>query len=67
MTTLVRHDLAGSAIPEGMVRITLGSRHRFIRPVHLGGWQSLGWQLHPACQRQKPQQTCWRWRALRWS
>ena len=48
MTTLVRHDLAGPTIPEGMVRITLGSSHRFIWPVHLGGWQSLGWQLQPA-------------------
>jgi hypothetical protein len=48
MTSLLRHDLADPAIPEGMVRITLGSRHRFIWPVHLGGWQSLGWQLQPA-------------------
>jgi hypothetical protein len=45
MTTLVRHDLIDPAIPEGMVRISAGAEHRFIWPVHLGGWQSLGWQL----------------------
>jgi len=27
------------------VRISAGAEHRFIWPVHLGGWQSLGWQL----------------------
>ena len=48
MTTLVRHDLTDPAIPEGMVRISAGSEHRFIWPVHLGGWQSLGWQLQEA-------------------
>jgi hypothetical protein len=48
MTTLVRHDLGDPAIPEGMVRISAGAEHRFIWPVHLGGWQSLGWQLQPA-------------------
>ena len=55
MTTLVRHDLAGPTIPEGMVRITLGSSHRFIWPVHLGGWQSLGWQLQPAAGLPAPE------------
>ena len=48
MTTLVRHDLSDPAIPEGMVRISAGAEHRFIWPVHLGGWQSLGWQLQDA-------------------
>ncbi|MCP9788064.1 hypothetical protein KBY99_03595 [Cyanobium sp. Maggiore-St4-Cus] len=48
MTTLVRHDLSDPAIPEGMVRISAGAEHRFIWPVHLGGWQSLGWQLQEA-------------------
>ena len=48
MTTLVRHDLSDPAIPEGMVRISAGVEHRFIWPVHLGGWQSLGWQLQEA-------------------
>ena len=47
MTTLVRHDLSDPAIPEGMVRISAGAEHRFIWPVHLGGWQILGWQLQP--------------------
>ncbi|MCP9906952.1 hypothetical protein KBY72_07130 [Cyanobium sp. BA5m-21] len=48
MTTLVRHDLSDPAIPEGMVRISAGAEHRYIWPVHLGGWQSLGWQLQEA-------------------
>jgi len=30
------------------VRISAGAEHRFIWPVHLGGWQSLGWQLQEA-------------------
>ena len=46
--TPVRHDLGDPAIPEGMVRISAGAEHRFIWPVHLGGWQSLGWQLQEA-------------------
>lgn len=54
MSTPVRHDLTDPAIPEGMVRIALGSRYRFIWPVHLGGWQSLGWQLQPASEPQQP-------------
>jgi hypothetical protein len=45
MVTPVHHDLSDPAIPEGMVRISAGAEHRFIWPVHLGGWQSLGWQL----------------------
>ena len=48
MVTPVRHDLSDPAIPEGMVRISAGAEHRFILPVHLGGWQSLGWQLQEA-------------------
>ncbi|MCP9784409.1 hypothetical protein KBY83_14000 [Cyanobium sp. WKJ7-Wakatipu] len=48
MVTPVRHDLSDPAIPEGMVRISAGSEHRYIWPVHLGGWQSLGWQLQEA-------------------
>ena len=46
--TPVRHDLGDPAIPEGMVRISAGAEHRYIWPVHLGGWQSLGWQLQEA-------------------
>lgn len=48
MVSPVRHDLSDPAIPEGMVRISAGAEHRFIWPVHLGGWQSLGWQLQEA-------------------
>jgi hypothetical protein len=48
MVTPVRHDLSDPVIPEGMVRISAGAEHRFIWPVHLGGWQSLGWQLQEA-------------------
>ena len=55
MMTPMRHDLGDPAIPEGMVRITLGSSHRFIWPVHLGGWQSLGWQLQPAAGLPAPE------------
>ncbi len=51
----VRHDLTGPAIPEGMVRIAFGSSYRFIWPVHLGGWQSLGWLLQPAAAEQAPE------------
>jgi hypothetical protein len=55
MTSLIRHDLSDPAIPEGMVRIVLGSRYRFIWPVHLGGWQSLGWQLQSTGIEQMPE------------
>jgi hypothetical protein len=55
MTSLLRHDLADPAIPEGMVRIMRDGRHRFIWPVHLGGWQSLGWQLQPAADLPAPE------------
>ncbi len=55
MSTHVRHDLTDPALPEGMVRIALGSRYRFIWPVHLGGWQALGWQLQPANEQQPPE------------
>ena len=48
MVIPVRHDLSNPAIPEGMVRISAGAEHRFIWPVHLGGWQSLGWQQQEA-------------------
>jgi hypothetical protein len=55
MPSLIRHDLSDPAIPEGMVRIVLGSRYRFIWPVHLGGWQSLGWQLQSTGIEQMPE------------
>jgi hypothetical protein len=55
MMTPVRHDLGDPAIPEGMVRISAGAEHRFIWPVHLGGWQSLGWQLQPAADLSAPE------------
>jgi hypothetical protein len=55
MPSLIRHDLSDPAIPEGMVRIVLGSRYRFIWPVHLGGWQSLGWQLQSTGIEQTPE------------
>jgi hypothetical protein len=38
-----------------MVRIVLGSSYRFIWPVHLGGWQSLGWQLQSTGIEQMPE------------
>jgi hypothetical protein len=53
--TPVRHDLGDPAIPEGMVRISAGAEHRYIWPVHLGGWQSLGWQLQPAADLTAPE------------
>ena len=31
--------------PGGMVRISKSDQHRCIWPVHLGGWQQLGWSL----------------------
>lgn len=31
--------------PGGMVRISKADQHRCIWPVHLGGWQQLGWSL----------------------
>ena len=55
MPSLIRHDLSDPAIPEGMVRIVLGSRYRFIWPVHLGGWQSMGWQLQSTGIEQTPE------------
>ena len=55
MMTPVRHDLGDPAIPEGMVRISAGAEHRYIWPVHLGGWQSLGWQLQPAADLTAPE------------
>jgi hypothetical protein len=55
MPSLIRHDLSDPTIPEGMVRIVLGSRYRFIWPVHLGGWQSLGWQLQSTGIEQMPE------------
>ena len=55
MPTPIRHDLTDPAIPEGMVRIVLGSRYRFIWPVHLGGWQSLGWQMQSTGIEQMPE------------
>ena len=55
MPSLIRHDLSDPAIPEGMVRIVLGSSYRFIWPVHLGGWQSLGWQLQSTGIEQMPE------------
>ena len=53
--TPVRQDLGDLAIPEGMVRISAGAEHRFIWPVHLGCWQSLGWQLQPAVDLTAPE------------
>ena len=41
----VRHDLTDPSSGAGMVRISDGSDHRFIWPVHLSGWESMGWQL----------------------
>ncbi len=34
-------------IPQGQLRIYLGAAHRFIWPVHLAGWQELGWTTEP--------------------
>jgi hypothetical protein len=38
----------------GMVRISKGDQQRCIWPVHLSGWQQLGWQL----VNQREQQGC---------
>jgi hypothetical protein len=38
-----------------MVRITRDGNHRFIWPVHLSGWQSLGWQLQPSADLPVPE------------
>ena len=40
--------------PGGMVRISKADQHRCIWPVHLGGWQQLGWSLL-ATQGAEPQ------------
>ena len=42
---VVRHDLADPSSPAGMVRISDGRGYRFIWPVHLSGWESMGWQV----------------------
>ncbi len=34
-------------IPQGQLRIYLGTAHRFIWPVHLAGWLELGWTTEP--------------------
>jgi len=56
MTSPIRHDLSDPAIPEGMVRINRQSSHRFIWPVHLAGWQSMGWQLQPEPEPTAPEE-----------
>ena len=38
----------------GMVRICKGDQQRCIWPVHLSGWQQLGWQLVNQSQQQDP-------------
>ena len=38
----------------GMVRIGKGDQQRCIWPVHLSGWQQLGWQLLNQSEQQLP-------------
>ena len=38
----------------GMVRISKGDQQRCIWPVHLSGWQQLGWQLLNQIEQQDP-------------
>ncbi len=38
----------------GMVRICKGDQQRCIWPVHLSGWQQLGWQLLNQSEQQDP-------------
>ena len=38
----------------GMVRICKGDQQRCIWPVHLSGWQQLGWQLVNQSEQQDP-------------
>ena len=38
----------------GMVRISKGDQQRCIWPVHLCGWQQLGWQLLNQSEQQDP-------------
>lgn len=38
----------------GMVRISKGDQQRCIWPVHLSGWQHLGWQLLNQSEQQDP-------------
>ena len=45
--------------PGGMVRICKGDQQRCIWPVHLSGWQQLGWQLvNQSEQPGRKQQGC---------
>ena len=43
--------------PGGMVRICKGDQQRCIWPVHLSGWQQLGWQLVNQSEQQDPEPT----------
>jgi hypothetical protein len=46
MTLQAQHSPAQALRhPGGMVRICKGDQQRCIWPVHLSGWQQLGWQL----------------------
>ncbi len=47
-TTGMNHiEVSPLLIPQGQVRIYLGTAHRFIWPVHLAGWLELGWTTEP--------------------
>jgi len=37
--------MAQGPLPAGMLRIRLGQQERYVWPVHLPGWQSLGWRV----------------------
>ena len=36
---------AQGPLPAGMLRIRLGNQERYVWPVHLSGWLTLGWQV----------------------
>jgi hypothetical protein len=37
--------MAQGPLPAGMLRIRLGQQERYVWPVHLPGWLSLGWRV----------------------
>ena len=42
---LFQGQLVSATTPGGMVRISKGDQQRCIWPVHLSGWQQLGWTV----------------------
>ena len=55
MPSLLQSSTAEPLRPVGgMVRISKGDQQRCIWPVHLSGWQLLGWQLVNQSEQQDP-------------